>query len=139
MKKIYKCLMVLVIIVSLGCATSSKMPVSQINPTNLIGKWTGTMTVPAHGQTEYAARIKPHVELEIFNASLRGRLTRFFVNNETNHLPFFGKIDDGKLVAHWKNDRWMKLLLEEKNGKLFLKGTHNFVASGGSISLEKIQ
>ena len=97
------------------------------------------MTVPAHGETEYAARLQPHIELEIFNAGLRGRLTRFFVNNETKHFPFFGKIEDGKLVSHWKNDRWMKLHLQEKNEKLFLKGTHNFVTSGGSISLERIQ
>jgi hypothetical protein len=139
MIKIVKCLMVLVIIVSLGCATSSQTSVTQINPTSLIGKWKGTMTVPAHGETRYDARIKPHVELEIFNADLRGRLTRFFVNNETKPFPFFGKIEDGKLVARWKNDRWMNLHLQEKNGKLFLKGTHNFVTSGGSISLEKTQ
>jgi hypothetical protein len=137
--KAYKWLMLSVFVLSLGCATSPQTPVTQINLTDLIGKWKGEMTVPAHGETEYASRLRPSVELEIFNASLKGRLTRFFVNNEKKYVPFFGKIDDGKLVANWKNDYWMKLHLEDKNGKLLLKGVHNFVKSGGSISLEKIQ
>jgi len=137
--KAYKWLMLLVFVLCLGCATSSKTPVTQINLTSLIGKWKGVMTVPAHGETEYASRLQPSVELEIFDASLKGRLTRFFTSNETKQFPFLGKIDDGKLVAHWKNGYWMKLHLKEKNGKMILKGDHNFVKSGGSISLEKIQ
>jgi len=137
--KAYKWLMLLVFVLSVGCATSSQTPVTQINLTSLIGKWKGVMTVPAHGETEYAARLQPSVELEIFDTSLRGRLTRFFTNAEAKHFPFFGKIDDGKLVAHWKNGRWMKLHLKQKNGNILLKGFHNFVKSGGSISLEKIQ
>ena len=139
MMKAFKWLLLLVFVLSFGCAASSQTPVTQINLTNLIGKWKGEMTVPAHGETEYAARLRPHVELEIFDASLKGRLTRFFANDKKKHFPFFGKIDDGKLVARWKNNRWMKLDLEEKNGKLILKGVHNLVQSGGSISLEKIQ
>jgi hypothetical protein len=137
--KSHKWLVLLVFILSLSCATSSKTPVTQMNLTHLIGKWKGVMTVPAHGATEYASRLQPSVELEIFDASLKGKLTRFFTSNETKGFPFFGKIDNGKLVAHWKNGLWMKLHLEEKNGKTMLKGIHNFVKSGGSISLEKIQ
>jgi hypothetical protein len=139
MVKAYKSLMLLVFVLSLGCATSSQTPVTQINLTSLIGKWKGVMTVPAHGATEYAARLQSSVELEIFDASLKGRLTRFFTDTETKHFSFFGKIDDGKLVAQWKNGLWMKLHLEEKNGERILKGDHNFVKSGGSIWLEKIQ
>lgn len=139
MMKKFKWILLLVFVLQFGCATSPQTQVIQINPTHLIGKWKGVMTVPAHGEMEYAARLRPRVELEIFNARLQGKLTRFFTNNETKHFPFRGKIEDGKLVAHWKNNRWMKLDLEEKNGKLVLKGVHNFVQSGGSISLEKIR
>ena len=137
--KRFKWVLLVVIIVGLGCATAPTKPISQSDLPGLIGMWRGYMTVPAYGQTNQSADFRSSVELEIFNSSLKGRLTRFFGKSQTERYSFPGKIEDGRLVAYWKNGGWMKMNLRQGNAKMELEGDYEFPRISGSIVLKKVQ
>lgn len=135
-------------------------PMTSVNPQSLVGTWRGVMTVLAPGFPTHGAppdqggpnhggpiqsgpnqgpRFRPAVELEIFGPDLRGRLTRFTMDNQTQVEPFFGRIENGRMLSRWKDGRLMEFDLSGVPQRNHLSGTHNFGMPDGKIDLDKIR
>jgi hypothetical protein len=120
----------------IGCATISTTPTTQIDPSWLVGTWKGHTSGVYGGSTGHgAARYGPHALLTIFDTSLRGTFTMTYTKGQSETFPFFGKIEDGMLVARWKGGRWMKLGMLEAKGKKILEGNFDFLKASGILSL----
>lgn len=120
----------------IGCATIPTTPTANINPSWLVGTWNGHTSGVYGGSTGHgAARLGPHAELKIFDTSLKGEFTMTYTKGQSETFPFFGKIEDGMLVAHWKGGRWMKLGMSEAKARKTLKGNFDFLKASGTISL----
>jgi len=120
----------------IGCATISTTPTTQIDPSWLVGTWKGHTSGVYGGSTGHgAARYGPHAELTIFDTSLKGTFTMTYTKGQSETFPFFGKIEDDMLVAHWKGGRWMKLGMSEVKAKKRLEGNFDFLKASGTVSL----
>ena len=131
---------ILALTIAFGCATISTTSISKSDVSWLVGTWTGWTSgalggsgLSGHGK----GRSGPNVELKIFNTALRGRITMVYSKGQSETFPFLGKIEGGRLVAHWKGGRWMKLALLKANGKKRLEGKFDFLKVNGTISLNK--
>lgn len=130
---------IVVLSMTLGCATISTMSITKNDASRLVGTWKGH-TSGAYGGSEglsgHGSRSGPNAELKIFDTSLKGKLTIIYTKSQSETFPFFGKIEGGMLVAHWKGGRWMKLGMFGKEGAKRLEGKFDFVRAVGTISLK---
>jgi hypothetical protein len=138
MKKV-KWLFVILLIFSLGCATAPITPLTGSNVRDLVGKWRGSMSLSAYGEKGSTVSTQRSLELEIYNSNLRGKLTLRYSKDQIEKYPFKGKIENGCLVAYWKNGSWMKLNRREDGGKIRLEGDYDFARVAGTVSLEKVK
>ena len=130
---------IIVLSLTFGCATMSSTPITKNDASWLVGTWKGHTSgvyggsgLSGHG----AGRYGPNAVLKIFDTSLRGKFTMTFTKGQSETFPFFGKIEGGMLVAHWKGGRWMKLGMFGKEGAKRLEGKFDFVRAVGTISLK---
>ena len=130
---------IVVLSMTLGCATISTMPITKNDASLLVGTWKGH-TSGAYGGSGMSghgvSRLGPNAELKIFDISLKGKLKIIFTKGQSETFPFFGKIEGGMLVAHWKSGRWMKLSMLGKEGAKRLEGKFDFLSASGTISLK---
>ena len=130
---------IVVLSMTLGCATISTMPITKNDASLLVGTWKGH-TSGAYGGSGMsghgAGRLGPNAVLKIFDTSLRGKFTMTYTKGQSETFPFFGKIEGGMLVAHWKGGRWMKLGMLGKEGAKRLEGKFDFLKASGTISLK---
>lgn len=118
----------------LSCATTPIEPLSVRDGPDLIGKWRGDR----HGSSSGGPYILP-VELEIINENFRGEITFHGTSVGTVSYPFYGKIEDGRLVCYWGDGRWVKLNFYKGDGKFKLKGDYKWMQWGGTMSLRKVK
>lgn len=138
--KIFWLAIIVVLSVTLGCATTSTMQITKNDASWLVGTWKGHTSgafggsggLSGHG----VSRLGPNAELKIFDTSLKGKLTIIYTKSQSETFPFFGKIEGGMLVAHWKGGRWMKLSMSEAKGIKRLEGKFDFLRASGTISLK---
>jgi hypothetical protein len=131
---------IVVLSMTLGCATTSTIPITKNDASWLVGTWKGHTSgafggsggLSGHG----VSRLGPNAELKIFDTSLKGKLKIIFTKGQSETFPFFGKIEGGMLVAHWKSGRWMKLSMSEAKGIKRLEGKFDFLRASGTISLK---
>ncbi len=112
-----------------GCATIPVKPITQDDLPDLKGKWKGF---------RYGDTYTSPIEIEIFNENLEGRITFHETRFGTVDYPFFGRIEDGKLVMSWGKNAWVNLRLYKGGDKLQLKGEYQWWQWGGTMSLRKV-
>ena len=128
---------ILAVSIIIGCATTSTTPITKNDASWLVGTWKGHTKGTYGGSSGHGAgRYGPSAVLKIFDTSLRGKFTMTYTKGQSETFPFFGKIEGGMLVAHWKGGRWMKLGMLGKEGAKRLEGKFDFVKASGTISLK---
>ena len=130
---------IIVLSLTFGCATISSTPITKNDASRLVGTWKGHTSgaLGGSGQSSHGvSRYRPNAVLKIFDTSLRGKFTMTYTKGQSETFPFFGKIEGGMLVAHWKGGRWMKLGMLGKEGAKRLEGKFDFLKASGTISLK---
>ena len=128
---------IVVLSMTLGCATISTTPITKNDASRLVGTWRGHTSGVYGGSSGYGAgRSGPNAVLEIFDTSLKGEFTMIYTKGQSETFPFFGKLKGGMLVAHWKGGRWMKLGMLGKEGAKRLEGKFDFLKASGTIYLK---
>lgn len=119
--------LVLFLALILSCATMK--PLSQSDLSDLKGKWEGY-----YGGGSF----REPIELEIFTENLEGKITfHGTIPAGTVSLPFYGKVENGRLVSSWGKD-WIKLSFHKGDGKMKLEGDYQISQWSGTMSLRKV-
>lgn len=126
---LYSIVLFLVPVVLLSCATVPVKSITQADLPDLKGKWQGYYGGGTFSQP---------VELEIFTENLEGKITfHGTIPAGTVSLPFYGKVENGKLVSSWGKD-WVKLSFRKADGKMKLEGEYQMSQWSGTMSLHKV-
>ncbi len=128
---------IIIFIILTACFTLGIKKITQDDIPILIGTWKGYLSKSIykeeyHGGTAY----QNPATLTIYNESLKGTLEIILPRKEKKNYPFFGKIENGRLVSHWKNG-YMKLDLQIYGDEKRLVGFYEFPMANGSIYLVK--
>jgi len=134
MRVILCCLVLFWLSVALfSCATIPIKPLAQSDIPELVGKWKGILDASSGSVSSVQS-----TELEIFNDKLEGKWIIHGTSQGTVGHPFVGRIEDGRLVFSWEEDRWVKLSLAKSNGKIQLKGPFQWRQWQGTLSFQKV-
>jgi hypothetical protein len=66
-------------------------------------------------------------------------MTFYGTTSGTVDYPFYGKIENGKLVCIWSKDQWVRLSFHKGDVKMELKGDYQWMQWGGTMSLRKVR
>jgi len=117
----------------LSCATTQ--PISKSDLPDLKGKWKGF-----YQDRVTTSYIQP-VELDIEgfkDMSVKGKITFGHADRPSTSFPFYGKIENGKIMSSWQGGQYINLGLR-KGDKLKLEGDYRIQQREGTISLEKVR
>lgn len=114
----------------LGCASIPMKPLSKDDISDLKGRWEGD---------RYGASYTHRTEIEIFDENLKGKITFYGTTSGTVDYPFYGKIENGKLVCIWSKDQWVRFSFHKGDVKMELKGDYQWMQWGGTMSLRKVR
>ena len=118
-------------VVLISCATVPVKPVTQADLPDLKGKWKGFYE--SRGGTYTQA-----VELEISNEQLNGSWTWNHANRSPDTFPFYGKIENGRIVNSWPSGQ-VNLSLRRGEGKMKLEGNYQIEGYQGTMYLDKVK
>ncbi len=126
----YFMILLLSLVVLLSCATVPVKPTTQADVPGLKGKWKGFYQ--SRGGTYTQA-----VELEILN-ELNGNWTWSHADRPPDTFPFYGKIENGRIVNSWPGGQ-VNLSLRKGDGKMKLEGDYKIERYEGTIYLNKVK
>lgn len=119
-----------------GCATVPEKPITQDDLPGLKGKWKGVYQDRV--RTTY---IQP-VELEIEgfkDLTVKGKITFDHADRSPTSFPFYGKIENGRMMFSWQGGQYINLGLRKGGGEMKLEGSYRIQQWDGTISLKKVR
>ncbi len=119
----------LAFVILLGCATLPVKPITQADLPDLKGEWKGSYDDRGGTYTQ-------PMEL-ILDEGLRGSWTFHHASRPPETFPFYGKIENGRIVYSFPGGR-VNLSLRKGEGKMKLEGDYEAERSAGRISLNKV-
>lgn len=119
-----------------GCATVPEKPITQNDLPDLKGEWKGVYQDRV--RTTY---IQP-VELEIEGFKdliVKGEITFGHGDRPPTSFPFYGKIENGRMMFSWQGGQYINLGLRKGGSEMKLEGDYRIQQLEGTISLKKVR
>jgi len=113
-----------------GCATVPVKPITQEDLADLKGKWKGFYQ--DRKTSTYVQPIELEIE-EIEDYKAKGKTIWSHADRPPTSIPFYGKIENGRLVGGYIN-----LSLRKGGGKMKLEGEYRIQQWEGTVSMNKI-
>ncbi len=130
MKKMWTVLF-FALVVLLSCATLPIKPITQADLPDLKGEWKGSCDDRGGTYTQ-------PIELTILDEKLNGSWTWHHANRPSETFPFYGKIENGKIVYSFPGGR-VNLSLRKGEGKMKLEGDYQADGGAGRMYLNKVK
>lgn len=130
------CMILFLVLMFLGCATVPVKSITQADLPDLKGKWKGVYQDRV--RTTY---IQP-VELEIEgfkDLTVKGKITFGHGDRPPTSIPFYGKIENGRMMFSWQGGQYINLGLRKAKGKMKLEGDYRIQQWEGTIYLDKVK
>lgn len=119
------------LVVLLSCATLPIKPITQADLPDLKGEWKGFYDDRGGTYTQ-------PIELTILDEKLNGSWTWHHANRPPDTFPFYGKVENGKIVYLFPGGR-VNLSLRKGEGKMKLEGDYQADQGAGRMNLNKVK